>query len=154
MKVHFERGKRKYIFITAKDGIPILKPIIDQVKEEKVPIEMLFVNKRIEHEIIATDIEQCLRQQKMGTYLYVALPWARLRSMNVLIEKIGYSSEEAQYIGYGPRKINVFCCRCHGITETNEDHGEIECMQCHLELSISDHYSSLRDAYLGYVATL
>lgn len=138
--------KRKYLFCTDQIGLELLQPVIEWVKELMLPYEIVIEGER--------DLFEWLSPQKMGTYLYVSLEWSKLRTVKSLAEEIGYSVEEAQYIGYGDHRINVFCCRCHGLTEVDLGAMEITCKHCRLLLEVSDHYSSLREAYLGYVAKL
>jgi dimethylamine monooxygenase subunit C len=139
-------GKRKYLFYADQIGMQILQPVIGKVKVLMLTYEMAFEG---EH-----DLSMWLIEQKMGSYLYVAAPWSNLKSIKLLAEDIGFSAEEAHYIGYGDRRINVFCCRCHGLTESDGTVAEIICRHCQLLLEVSDHYSSLREAYLGYVARI
>ncbi|TLS35977.1 hypothetical protein [Pseudalkalibacillus caeni] len=160
-KATFIPDKRKYLFLTDQKGLVILQHVIDAVVESNLPFELVFIGGSSEDETPQTDVSMWLSQQKMGNFLYVSLQWDKLDSIKRLAEDIGFSNEEAQYIGYGEKKTNVFCCRCHGITvvrekETSEEKElpEIRCKHCDLLLSVSDHYSSLRDAYLGYVAKL
>ncbi|MGG3468644.1 dimethylamine monooxygenase subunit DmmA family protein [Neobacillus pocheonensis] len=145
-KVSFVPGKRKYLFCADKQGMEILQPVIDLVIEKKLPFELFS----IEHPVF-----EWLSKQKMGSFLYVAMEWDKLHAMKQLAEEVGFSAEEMQYIGYGGQSENVFCCRCHGITETIwQEKLEINCRHCDLLLEVSDHYSSLKNAYLGYVAKL
>ncbi|HLO11018.1 MAG TPA: dimethylamine monooxygenase subunit DmmA family protein [Pseudoneobacillus sp.] len=153
-QANFIQGKRKYLFLVDQIGIELLKPIIDHTIEKNNSFEAVFLGELIEGETEKTNIEQWLSKQKMGTYLYVALPWNKLLETKRLIEKIGFTEEEVQCIGYGHKQIHVFCCRCHGITTVTNGEDFIPCQYCQLELEITDHYSSLRDAYLGYVAKL
>jgi dimethylamine monooxygenase subunit C len=139
-------GKRKYLFYADQMGMEILQPVIRMVKEQKLTYELVFEGD--------LDFSMWLGEQKMGSYLYVAAPWINLTSIKLLAEDIGFSAEDAQYIGYGERRINVFCCRCHGLTEIEGTAVEITCRHCQLLLEVSDHYSSIREAYLGYVARL
>ncbi|MFC3884478.1 dimethylamine monooxygenase subunit DmmA family protein [Bacillus songklensis] len=162
-KATFISGKRKYLFCADQKGMSILTPIIERVIEEKLSFELLFMGENHEKELPPADLSKWLSQQKMGSYLYLAGPWNMLKSIKRLAEEIGFSDEEAQFVGYGVQQMNVFCCRCHGITEmeiqeTSQQEKkikpEIMCRHCDLLLVVSDHYSSLRDAYLGYVAKL
>jgi dimethylamine monooxygenase subunit C len=139
-------GRRKYLFYGDQTGMQLLQPMIAMVKEQMLTYELAFEGKQ--------DLAIWLGEQKMGSYLYVAAPWTNLTSLKLLAEHMGFSADEAQYIGYGERTINLFCCRCHGLTRIGATVSEITCTHCELLLEVSDHYSSLREAYLGYVARL
>ncbi|MEH7479542.1 dimethylamine monooxygenase subunit DmmA family protein [Neobacillus drentensis] len=148
----FVPGKRKYLFCTDEKGGAILQSIIDQVVDKNLSFEMVFIGK-----VQFTDLVAWLSEQRMGSYLYIAAHWNQLKTIKQLAEEIGFSEEEAQYIGYGEKEKNVFCGRCHGITTIdteNTEQVEVDCIYCNLRLEISNHYSRLRDAYLGYVAKL
>ncbi|MFP7298830.1 dimethylamine monooxygenase subunit DmmA family protein [Neobacillus niacini] len=137
-------GKRKYLFYGDQIGMQLLRPVIAIAMEQKLNYELVLEGEQ--------DLAMWLGEQKMGSYLYVAAPWANLKSIKLFAEGIGFSAEEAKYVGYGERSINIFCCRCHGLTEIVETAAEIPCRHCKLLLEVSDHYSTLRGAYLGYVA--
>jgi dimethylamine monooxygenase subunit C len=145
-------SKRKYLFLADQQGMTILNSMIKQAKMNNYPIEKVVLEKQ--NEFLETRIAFWLSQQLMGTYLYVALPWKEINSIKLKVEEIGYSDEEYQCFGYGEKIKNVFCCRCHGITNVRYEDVEIACPNCHLLLEVSDHYSSLRDAFIGYVAKL
>lgn len=147
-------SKRKYLFLADQQGMTILNPIIEQAIANNDSFELVFLGKQNEPESPQTDITHWLINQKMGTYLYVALPWKELNPIKLMIEKVGFSEEEYRSFGYGDKPRNVFCCRCHGITVVANEEVEISCPHCHLLLEVTDHYSPLRDAYLGYVAKL
>jgi dimethylamine monooxygenase subunit C len=145
-------NKRKYLFLADRIGMTILNPMIKQAKINNESIEIVLFNKQIDFQ--QTDINQWLGEQLMGTYLYVSLPWEELHPFKQKVEEIGYSEEEYQCFGYGEKIKNVFCCRCHGITHVGNEKVEVICLHCNLLLEVSDHYSTLRDAFLGYVAKL
>jgi dimethylamine monooxygenase subunit C len=145
-------SKRKYLFLTDQKGLTILNPIIEQAIINNDSFDVVFLGKQ--KEFLQTDIAHWLTQQKMGTYLYVCLPWKELHPIKLKIEEVGFSEEEYQWFGHGNKTKNVFCCRCHEITEVANEEVEITCPYCQLLLEVSDHYSALRHAYLGYVAKL
>lgn len=147
--IPFIEGKRKYLFCVDQVGVKKLKPIIENVIEKNITFEMVFIGYKN-----VTDMSKWFRSQKMGSYLYVSTAWHQLTVLKTLAEDSGFTEEEARYIGHGVRMIKIFCSRCHGITEKEESQQLqlVVCKHCFLELSISDHFSSLRNAYLGYVA--
>jgi dimethylamine monooxygenase subunit C len=146
----FVTGKRKYVFCADQHGMQFLFGIFERVKEDELPLEsFLFEEKRDWQQLY-----HYLKQQKMGTYLYVSLPQTELQQAKGVIEEVGFSEEEVQFIGYGKKAVRIFCCRCHQMNETNEGLAEILCSKCGLELSVSDHYSVFHHAFLGYVSKL
>jgi dimethylamine monooxygenase subunit C len=155
----FVEGKRKYLFCIDQKGMPKLAPIIEMVIEKNISFELYFIGAEYDKDQVVTDLSKWLSGQKMGSFLYVAVTWDKLKNIKKLSEDIGFSNEEVQFVGYGVKDICVFCCRCHGITELSKQHESSEqtivnCCHCGLLLEISDHYSTLKDAYLGYVAQL
>ncbi|MFD1359856.1 dimethylamine monooxygenase subunit DmmA family protein [Fictibacillus halophilus] len=146
----FVPGKRKYVFCSDQEGMKLLFNVIEQVKEEGRPYEIF----KIEENQDCLELGELLKKQKMGTHLYVALPYAGLEKVRKTAEEIGFTEEETQYIGYGKKVKRIFCCRCHGMNETADVQADILCSQCGLELSISDHYSVFHNAFLGYVSKL
>lgn len=143
--------KRKYLFCGDQKGMERLTPIIQRAQKENHPYESVLVDEKEE-----TDIMLWLQDQKMGSFLYIAMEWNRLACFMKIAEGCGFSEEESHYIGHGERIINVFCCKCHQKTKVN---GEMintftSCSHCHLSLSVSEHYSPLQESYLGYPATI
>ncbi|MGE6754083.1 dimethylamine monooxygenase subunit DmmA family protein [Rossellomorea sp. NPDC071047] len=148
-KPAFVTSKRKYLFCCDQKGMKRLTPIINKVMEENVSFEVVFLGEKED-----TDISMWLRNQKMGTYLYIAMEWSKLEDFKHLAMEYGFSEEEMQFIGHGIRLIDVFCCKCH--QKTKIDRGKLyklmtTCSHCHLKLSVSNHYSPLRGSFLGYV---
>ncbi|MEG9295480.1 hypothetical protein V6B33_03380 [Mangrovibacillus sp. Mu-81] len=145
----FLPGKRKYLFCGDKEGMSYLEPVILAVKAQNGEFETGFVEIKK-----SPELEMWLRSQKMGSYLYVSVCWDRYKEIKALAESIGFTEEEAQFMGHGEKIVNIFCSRCHGMTRIRESEStlELKCTHCKLILVISDHYSLLRDAYLGYAA--
>lgn len=149
-EVDFVPGKRKYVFCGDQQGMKLLSNVIEQVKEEGLLHEIFL----IEGEAEWSQLSEFLKDQKMGTFLYLGLANDQLLQAKLVAETTGFSEEEAQYIGHGEKVFRIFCCRCHGINETTNTVEEIICRQCGLKLSVSDHYSIFHNAVLGYVAKL
>lgn len=152
----FIGGKTKYLLCADKNGVTLLKPILDQIILTNQSMEFFFIGENaIDHPSIM-DIKLWLSRQMMGSFLYLAFDREKLKSLKDLMKEIGFTEDEVQFIGYGIKRNSVFCCRCHWITEINNVELEIQviCEKCNLLLSVSNHYSKLRDAYLGYVAKL
>jgi dimethylamine monooxygenase subunit C len=147
---NFVPGKRKYVFCGDQQGIKLLSSVIERVKIEELLHEIFLIEGGAEW----SQLSKYLRDQKMGTYLYVGLTNNQLLQAKLVVENIGFSDEEAQYIGYGEKVTRIFCCRCHGINGMINAKEEILCEHCGLELSVSDHYSVFHNAVLGYVAKL
>lgn len=145
----FINGKRKYIFCGDDQGLKLLSSVMEKVIEEGLIHERFLLSDRK-----MPLLEDFLRSQKMGTFLYLAIPFSELQRFRTAIEDIGYSDEEVQYIGYGEKIISLFCCRCHEINKTKHEQKRLFCQGCGLDLEVSDHYSDLHDAFLGYVAKL
>ncbi|MDN4075062.1 dimethylamine monooxygenase subunit DmmA family protein [Fictibacillus terranigra] len=144
----FVPGKRKYLICGDPSGINLVQPIIQNIMEQHLSFEVMEIKDE-------EKVRNWLDHQKMGCYLYVSAAWPEIERLKNITEDIGFSEEEVQFLGRGEQMIKVFCCRCHGLTElARSDASEITCSQCGLLLSVSDHYSSLRKAYLGYVAKL
>lgn len=147
--------KRHYLFCIAEKNLEHLAEIITKVKENNQTFEV-FGLKDTDSLIV---LQNWLEKQKMGTYLYIAAEWNELHLYKEMAESAGFSDEEAQYIVVGKKKRKVFCCRCHGITEACEadiqvKNNQLSCIHCQLSLAVSDHYSRIRDAYLGYPTTI
>ncbi|TMU85211.1 hypothetical protein FGG79_15150 [Bacillus sp. BHET2] len=143
-------NKRKYLFCGDHPGQQILAPLIKKAMNENVSFEAIFIGEKEE-----TDIALWLQGQKMGCYLYIAIEWNKLSAIKKIAENCGFSDEEAQYIGHGVEMIHVFCCRCHQTTKMSRKgiKKPTRCSNCYLMLSVSDHFSPLKESYLGYMTT-
>ncbi|MGA4721506.1 dimethylamine monooxygenase subunit DmmA family protein [Fictibacillus nanhaiensis] len=143
----FIEGKRKYIFCSDEHGLRVLSSVFEHVKKEKSAYEWYHFSAE-KRELL----EEFLSKQKMGTFLYVVLPYSELHIVQTIAAHIGFSSDEAQFIEYSEKWISIFCCRCHELNRAEEQQTELTCHQCELKLEVSDHYSELHHAFLGYPA--
>lgn len=144
--------KRHYVLCGDEEGLASLNSIKSVLLNEKLSFEEIHLSKEC-----SSQVDKRLEVQKMGTFLYVAAEGKRLRKVIHTSKKLGFSREEAQYIRVDEEEMKIFCCRCHGISRVNNtvnigDH--VNCTACSLKLEVSDHYSPIKDAYLGYVAQL
>ncbi|MBM7693625.1 hypothetical protein JOC77_003069 [Peribacillus deserti] len=147
----FIPGKRKYLFCFDEIGMSLLEKIMADIRAKDIPFEIFHFS----HQESA--LPAWLSSQKMGCYLYIAVSRKYLYQIMCLAEAAGFSEEEVQLIGYGDKEIHLFCCRCHSITElaaAANKHAEQLCSCCGLLLTVSSHYSPLRNAYLGYPAII
>ncbi|WP_226672686.1 dimethylamine monooxygenase subunit DmmA family protein [Rossellomorea aquimaris] len=147
----FVPNKRKYLFCGDEEGMERLSPVIQRVQKENHSYQLLLVDEKE-----GKDISHWLQNQNMGSYLYIAVEWNKLKHLKKVAEDQGFSVDEAQCIGHGARFIQVFCYKCHLKTVVSGESIKqvIDCPHCHLTLSVSDHYSPLHDSYLGYPATI
>lgn len=148
-------NKRHYLFCVDENGKEELSSIIREVQRRQVSLEVFQIDRDVSSDRLQVEMLNRLSRQKMGTYLYIAVEWKRMDQVKKLAEEVGFTSEEASYIGLGARNKNVFCCRCHGINKSSEEENKggnnrIECSFCKIPLFVSDHYSKLRNSYLGY----
>ncbi|MDQ1147613.1 hypothetical protein QE429_004440 [Bacillus sp. SORGH_AS 510] len=149
-KINFVTGKRHYLFCADEEGMKLLQPLIDVVIDGNISYEI----QSMKEEWDPTYFSKWISRQKMGSFLYVAADWNRLKNLKRIAEDAGFSDEESQYIGCGKQQIKIFCCRCHGLSILEKGQSERTCDHCDLLLEVSNHYSPLRDAFLGYVAKL
>ncbi|PEK98986.1 hypothetical protein [Bacillus sp. AFS017336] len=155
-KASFIDGKRKYLICSNHRGMELIQPIFEKLLEKNYSFDFVFIGFDTSPNQYKTNIKTWLENQKMGSYLYIALSKEELKNVRPIIEDVGFFEDEVQYVGYGEMNSKVFCCRCHSLTElVNLQFGcEIKCQNCQLLLSVSNHYSTLYDAYLGNIAKL
>jgi dimethylamine monooxygenase subunit C len=146
----FHSGKKHYVLCADEVGLSRLNPLKEILTKRALSFEEIHLERRC-----SLEVDDLLGKQKMGTYLYVAAERERLREVLFTANKLGYSSQEAQFLRVGEEEKRMFCCKCHFIfrLENTVNTGEyINCTACSLKLEVSDYYSPLKDAYLGYVA--
>ncbi|MFE7064850.1 hypothetical protein ACFVAD_22220 [Sutcliffiella sp. NPDC057660] len=148
-------NKRHYLFCVDETGEEELSSLIREVQVRQASVEVIQIDKHVSSDRLQEEMKHGLSRQKMGTYLYIAVEWKRLDQLIIVAEDVGFTSEEASFIGVGTKNMNVFCCRCHGINMVSDikiERGNfrINCSFCRISLSVSDHYSKFRNAYLGY----
>lgn len=149
-KSAFRMGKRHYILCGDEEGMKDLASIKVTLLNHRMSFEEIHLSR-----CSPAEMDSLLGMQKMGTYLYVAAEGEKVRELLDMADKLGYSSEEAQFIRVGEIEKKIFCCKCHGISivkGTMNKSGCIICSACAAKLELSDHYSPIKDAYLGYVA--
>jgi hypothetical protein len=88
-----------------------------------------------------------LAEQPIGTVLVIA-------AVPDVTARLVHSAREAGYpevdiFTVREEAQNVFCGRCHHISNTGIQEGFC-CPNCGCELDLSDHYSAYYDAVLGY----
>lgn len=148
----FQPGKKHYVLCWDEWGLSRLNPLKKILTNQALSFEEIHLNRRC-----SSEVDDLLGKQKIGTYLYVAAGREKLREVICLAEKLGYSSQEAQFIRVGEEDRRVFCSRCHFISrvENTVNTGQcITCIACGMKLEMSDHYSPIKDAYLGYVGEI
>ncbi|MBM7618760.1 putative paraquat-inducible protein A [Bacillus tianshenii] len=142
--------KRHYVFCVDEAGLAEVANVMMHVQSDQVTYELFQVAGVKDFTEWQTELEEGLLKQKMGTYLYVAASWDKLNVIKRIASEVGFSEEEAQYHGIGEQEKVVFCGRCHGITSVKDNLFNIECPKCGIPLTISDHFSRKKEAYLGY----
>ncbi|MGD6834213.1 hypothetical protein ACQCT5_18715 [Sutcliffiella halmapala] len=135
-------NKRHYLFCVDENGEEELSSLIREVQGKQASMEVIQIDKHVSSDRLQEEMQNRLSSQKMGTYLYIAVEWKRLDHLIIVAEEVGFTSEEASFIGVGTRYINVFCCRCHGINMISEitiETGDfrINCSFCKIRLSVS-----------------
>ncbi|XRG80558.1 hypothetical protein V5E38_09770 [Rossellomorea sp. GAMAL-10_SWC] len=155
-EARFIDGKRKYLVCSNHKGRSLIQPILEKLLEKNYSFDFVFIGFDSSPEQLQNNLKTWLQSQKMGSFLYIALSKEELKNLRPIIEDVGFFEDEVQYVGYGELNSKVFCCRCHSLTELKnlEIGKEVQCQNCHLLLSVSDHYSVYYDAYLGNIAKL
>ncbi|KMJ60350.1 hypothetical protein AB685_05925 [Bacillus sp. LL01] len=146
----FHPGKRHYVLCGDEAGMKKLKSVKKILADQLVSFEEIHLFQEC-----SSEVDNHLGRQMIGSYLFVAAEWKTLREFMGLTKKLGYSSEDVQFIIVGEEEKRIFCCRCHfiSILKSSITTGDwIPCSGCGLKLELSDHYSPIKDAYLGYVA--
>ena len=148
----FHPGKRHYVLCGDEEGFQNLNSIKERLTNEKKSFEEIHLSREC-----LSEVDRRLGLQKMGAYLYVAAEENKLKKVITTASRLGYSSEEAQFIRVGKGELRIFCCRCHVISRVNNsvNIGEhVNCNACRLKLELTDHYSPIKDAYLGHVSLI
>ncbi|KPB04573.1 hypothetical protein [Bacillus sp. CHD6a] len=146
----FQPGKRHYVLCGDEEGLSSLKLIKEILLNDQLSFEEIHLKLEC-----SSEVEKKFEMQKIGTFLYVAAEAKKLRKIKSTAGKLGYTSDETQYIIVGEEEKRIFCCRCHFVSSV--DHTlyrdkHVNCAACSLQLVLSDHYSPVKDAYLGNVA--
>ncbi|QFT91040.1 hypothetical protein FIU87_20530 [Bacillus sp. THAF10] len=144
----FVPGKRKYILIAKDNNDPLLLKIIDALKRTNSPFEQwVYCDEK------PLELVDVIKLQKVGTYFYIALNQQAISILRPSLRGIGLTSGEVQYITTVAKEKTVFCSRCHEIFSVQEiGRGEVSCPACQLRLEVSEHFSTIKNAYMGYVA--
>ncbi|WP_417898537.1 dimethylamine monooxygenase subunit DmmA family protein [Bacillus haimaensis] len=142
--------KKHYVFCVDEAGFSEVAEVMMHVQSDQASYELFQVACVKDFTVWHTEMEERLFKQKMGTYLYVAASWDMLNVIKHIAIDVGFTDEEAQYRGIGEQEKAVFCCRCHGVTKVENILFCTKCPECGISLTISDHFSKNKEAYLGY----
>ncbi|CAG9620015.1 dimethylamine monooxygenase subunit DmmA family protein [Sutcliffiella rhizosphaerae] len=144
----FIAGKRNYVLCGDDLGITLLNEIEERIQRDKGTYQIYYLNKMNRSLLL-----ELLEQMKMGTYLYLVADSKLLFDLKPALQKLGYSTCEAQYICHQMDHRMVFCSKCHQIFSVFSKVNCTNCPNCQLTLEVSEHYSKIKNAYLGYVAS-
>lgn len=91
--------------------------------------------------------------QAIGTYLFISGSWLMINTVTKIAYNAGFTDDEIQYKGVGPKKEKIMCVKCYSLNENQMDDevDEITCKHCNAVLEVSNHYSKRHVAYLGYI---
>jgi hypothetical protein len=158
---------RNHILFADHSGLPKTVSFVDMLEAARVPYEMYYLaehkNPAEESDILASlpaetivlhdfteaGLTRILREQKMGTHLYLSGQWKTMETMYTLAVTAGFGEEEIQVIPADRMERSVFCPKCYSLTAV-QDEQVTRCSYCGVMLNISTHYSRVRRGYLGY----
>ncbi|WP_134704565.1 dimethylamine monooxygenase subunit DmmA family protein [Ammoniphilus sp. YIM 78166] len=104
----------------------------------------------IKSSISMSDVSNILKQQLIGTHLFICGTWPFIQEIKEKAYLAGFSEDELHYEVMGPRKEKAFCVKCYSYNPRQQE-DKISCRNCQTSLLISNHYSRRLDAYLGYI---
>ncbi|MBK5501389.1 hypothetical protein [Peribacillus sp. TH14] len=163
-------AKRKCLIFSDNEGLSYIQPLfIGALESIETPYEVHLI-KNYKEILSDTDtplsfesvkelnifdernIKQLLKEQYMGTQLYIASSWKTAEYLFSLALDCGYSEEEIQVHGLGEKTEYVFCAKCYNLTlKDNEEN--VVCSNCNTVLVVTHEYSKLRKGYLGFAKT-
>ncbi|WP_379970287.1 hypothetical protein [Ectobacillus sp. sgz5001026] len=93
-------------------------------------------------------VYEIFEHQTMGTKLCLSGTWPFVDLAVKAAHNAGFTDEEIQYRGFGPKEEKVFCIKCYHL---NKKQDEQVCDNCQTRLSVSQLFSKRHGAYLGYI---
>jgi len=127
------------------------------IKTEKIPADISrYIQDRFPNQrpylsnFSMTKVSSILRRQVIGTRLFISGTWTMIHAVKEKAYQAGFSEDEIQAVGIGPKEENVFCVKCYTYNVKQNEH-DISCEHCHTSLYVSNHFSKRHDAYLGYI---
>ncbi|WP_209124937.1 dimethylamine monooxygenase subunit DmmA family protein [Alkalihalobacillus sp. BA299] len=103
----------------------------------------------LKRSLTAYQINDILRQQQIGTIVFIFGSWAFIDRVKAAAMEQGFSTNEMFYEGNGKKLDTVFCVKCYRKMKLHNS--EQTCVHCHTKLVVSNHFSKRLDAYLGYI---
>lgn len=99
-----------------------------------------------------SELEYVFSGSRVGVRLVLAGPPTDIRAAAAVAADCGLLDEEVTLLsdGGGPRVI--YCPHCRTTTTDEAAGSEVACQGCTTTLTITDHFSRRRAAYLGYSA--
>lgn len=140
--------KQRYLLLIDETGASASSDLRNKLAASGLPVEVHHVTLESLHQSAWSAL---LSSQWIGTYLYLLVSWPLLEPLKQLAEDAGFSEQEMECHGLGPRTRQVFCSACQKMNQT-EDTTVIMCHFCGEELSVSEHYSKRLQAFLGYTS--
>lgn len=110
---------------------------------EKLGVEVSFLD--------AEKVNPILSTAKMGTKLYLIGDWKMVLDLKQQAFDAGFTNDEIIIKGIGEKEEHVFCVKCYHLNKKTE-RKELECVNCHQKLEVSNHYSWRHDAFLGFIS--
>ncbi|MBM7570189.1 dimethylamine monooxygenase subunit DmmA family protein [Aquibacillus albus] len=130
-----------YLLMNEKNPL-FMKEKIDQL----VPIEFSFAKV-----ITEETVQEVLSNQTIGTYLLLGCDSELVRTIKRQAIEIGFSEQEMRLLQVGEKKEKLFCVKCYHYNNLTDEH-TVVCNHCQTKLDVSEHYSRVKEAYLGYIA--
>ncbi len=98
----------------------------------------------------SADLSNYLQQQKIGTHMIVIGTRETITEWEKIGTQVGFPLDAIHKIVLEGDLKKVFCVRCYSLfpSQTIE---HVLCKNCHSQLDVSNHFSKLHNAYLGYI---
>lgn len=93
-------------------------------------------------------VYEIFENQMIGTKLCLTGTWSFVDLAVKAAHNVGFTDEEIQYRGFGPKVEKVFCIKCYQLSKKQD---EQVCENCQTRLSVSQLFSKRHGAYLGYI---
>lgn len=110
--------------------------------------------KDIAHELYeSSDLETMaafLKQQKMGTQLYIVATWDPAEIIFEAAIIAGFTEDEIETKIIGEKKRYVYCMKCFERSEVHVEDKEVQCPTCSAMLEVGPFYSKVRKGNIGY----
>ncbi len=158
-KLKFDLSASRHLICVEEAAIDLVYSRLNALEYIPINLQILYLGERKDLDIEQFDstenlearLQKILEQAYMGTRFYAVGSEQFVQNLKGLARSFGMSEQEINLEAVNKKARNIYCSTCHSINpqvQTNL----ITCSGCGIKLEVWEHFSRLKNAYLGVCA--